>query len=395
MQILRVDEFSDFLEKTLNLKADCYLASLFKQFGRFFNIAKRMIELLIELDKHFEQENRSRTLINNAIALLNQFFIEHVSFVQWSYCEQFIVQGNERITQIRANIHPIFHQFDQTKIKKSLCEVLLNLQEKNTQLLQQMTLLSNEVNLHQIILKQKEEQYKKFNDNIEYIKQYKQTEDPEFKKYFALFIKLQPLQQSKILYELYKTIILCLINCSNLLCLLEVPIENSRMVKQIGKKNLKGNTHEVQLLMKYSQILVNKEQIWNTLNKQHYEDLAETIKLLEKQIFYKQPNDPFIIQCNLGELRSILSKKENLMYQLSNQFKKPEVLQEWNTIQPLGLITLQQLQEIAGQFFGHLSTFVRVTQVYQNTKQEISKFFDQNFGQIVQLECNEFDYLII
>ncbi|CAD8125455.1 unnamed protein product [Paramecium sonneborni] len=395
MQILHVDEFSDFLQTTLNLKADCYLTSLFKQFGRFFNIAKRMIELLIELDKHFEQENRSRILINNAIGLLNQFFIEHVSFIQWSYCEQFINQGNERITQIRANIHPIFHQFDQTKIKKSLCEVLLHIQEKNTQLQQQMTLLSNEVNLHQIILKQKEEQYKKFNDNIEYIKQYKQNEDPEFKKYFALFIKLQALQQSKILYELYKTIILCLINCSNLLCLLEIPIENSKMVKQIGKKNLKGNTHEIQLLMKYSQILINREQIWNTLNKQHYEDLAESIKLLEKQIFYKLPNDPFIIQCNLGELRSLLSKKENLMYQLSNQFKKPEILQEWNAIQPLGLITLQQLQEIAGQFFGNLSTFVRVSQVYQNTKQEISKFFDQNFGQTVQLECNEFDYLNI
>ena len=30
----------------------------------------------------------------------------------------------------------------------------------------------------------------KFNDNIEYIRQYKQNEDPEFKKYFALFMKL-------------------------------------------------------------------------------------------------------------------------------------------------------------------------------------------------------------
>lgn len=118
-----------------------------------------MVALLVELDDCVEQlkQPKCQVQINNSLYYLNLFFSEFPAFLAWSYCESFTAVAHERITLIRANLHPIFHIMEELRPKKHIYDLMVLIEEKCTQLIQAVSAISNEISLNQAVLKQKED----------------------------------------------------------------------------------------------------------------------------------------------------------------------------------------------------------------------------------------------
>ncbi|KAM3130044.1 hypothetical protein pb186bvf_017842 [Paramecium bursaria] len=384
---VEIENFTEFLQNLINEKFDTFLHTLFKLFGQFFIIVKSIMDLLFIL----EEQLPGRVYVQNALYILNKIFVDHPEFICMNYCNNFQLLDDE-IVRLKANIHQINHIQVESYQAKQLKQTLNQIEEQIRVLEHKHENIVQEISQQSIILKQKEEIFKNFNDKVLYIHKKYQflREDQLFLKYYQLYCLFQQQQHRQSIQDLFNIINQYIKLAQSFFQLMENPIQYAQKAKNLPKKSFKGTGHEQNLIYKYSNLISNVEQLWVSVTLQNYEDIIETIKSLEKQPFTEDISKSYYQGFHIQDFRQIINNKEQLNHRFISSLRKQELISDW-TMNPPIQVSLIQIQNILPSFLGAISGFLILQSLFRTTQKDIQSFFLQKFQVNVQLSCPDLE----